>query len=54
MLHAKFEIPKLSVPINVKLIDVEDEDPPLVTDVPLPSIAEVMIVSDGLLSGANT
>jgi hypothetical protein len=26
MLHVKFAIPKLSIPINVKLTDVEDED----------------------------
>jgi hypothetical protein len=54
ILHVKFAMPKLSVPVNLKLIDVEDVEPPFGIDVPLPSILEVMVVSGGLLSGANT
>src|SRR5919199_3312292 len=51
ILHVKLAIPKLSVPVNVKLMDIEDVDPPFEIDVPLPSILEVMIVSGVLLSG---
>jgi hypothetical protein len=47
-------MPKLSVPVNLKLIDVEDIEPPFGIDVPLPSILEVMVVSGGLLSGEYT
>ena len=49
-LHSKPVRPLLSVPLIVKVIDVNRADPPFVTGAPAPSTAEVIIVSGGVVS----